>query len=387
MQSMAAGSMAAVSADEATLRPFVGDGVAIAAINGKESCVLSGPASAMNSVLHRLEELELPYVPLKTSHAFHSDMMEAAAAQLEAIVRSVKLHKPAIPFIANSTGDWITENQATSGGYWADHIRKPVQFHRGILTLASDRASVFLEVGGGRTLTSMVGNMREQQLKACASLVRDAGDERLQVIQAAATLWKQGADVSWRDMFGSEHRRKVRLPTYPFSRQRHWCAPGQQESHSSNLDDAIYLPTWKKAGNRITGAERDPCNLIVLMRRGSFGERLTELLSARAKPNPGCFVLGDDNFETSLQEVLATLSIARDRYKVVYVPGGTCPPSQQDDDGAKWGFFRFVQLLKTLARAPHGTTIDLVVLTFGADAVLGMTRRRPSMARREPGRH
>ena len=35
-------------------------------------------------------------------------------------------------------------------------------------------------------------------------------------------LWVAGVEVSWRPFLGTERRRRVALPTYPFERERYW---------------------------------------------------------------------------------------------------------------------------------------------------------------------
>jgi acyl transferase domain-containing protein len=41
----------------------------------------------------------------------------------------------------------------------------------------------------------------------------------------AACLWATGADVDWTAFLGSERRRRVPMPTYPFQRTRCWIDP------------------------------------------------------------------------------------------------------------------------------------------------------------------
>ena len=44
-------------------------------------------------------------------------------------------------------------------------------------------------------------------------------------LEAAATVYEAGADLSFEGLFSGETRRRVALPGYPFQRQRHWVEP------------------------------------------------------------------------------------------------------------------------------------------------------------------
>ena len=69
---------------------------------------------------------------------------------------------PAIPYISNVSGTWITPEQATSPDNYAMHLRRAVQFEAGIRRLAEDPALFFLEVGPGNTLSTMARDVPEQ---------------------------------------------------------------------------------------------------------------------------------------------------------------------------------------------------------------------------------
>src|SRR5579875_1448517 len=83
---------------------------------------------------------------LHTSHAFHSEMMEAALTPFESCVREVKLSEPRLPFVSNVSGTWIEPGQATNPEYWVRHLRQTVRFAEGLSKLASP-GQMLLEVG------------------------------------------------------------------------------------------------------------------------------------------------------------------------------------------------------------------------------------------------
>ena len=74
MGEMPSGSMLSVAAAADTLS--LPTELALAAINGPEQCVVSGPTDAIQKFARELEKRAVPCRLLHTSHAFHSAMMD-----------------------------------------------------------------------------------------------------------------------------------------------------------------------------------------------------------------------------------------------------------------------------------------------------------------------
>lgn len=87
----------------------------------------------------------------------------------------------------------------------------------------SDPGQVLLEVGTGRTLTSLVCGHA-----ACTDehvVIPSLADEPPSMLSAAGRLWLAGIPISWEGMHDGERPAKVPLPTYPFERRRHLVEP------------------------------------------------------------------------------------------------------------------------------------------------------------------
>ena len=92
----------------------------------------------------------------------------------------------------------------------------------------------------------------EREAELLASLrhpkeeIRDA--ERL--ARTVAELWARGGEIDWRRYFGSERRRKVELPTYPFERQRFFleARPGFFDFTQGRMKPASLAGTRRGAG-------------------------------------------------------------------------------------------------------------------------------------------
>src|SRR6185436_7697141 len=133
-------------------------GLSLAAVNGPGQCVVSGPEAEIAALAARLVERGVPARRLHTSHAFHSSVMEPVLDRFTGIVSRLELRPPAIPYLSNLTGTWITAAEATDPRYWARHLRETVRFGEGIghLLAGLPQGAVLLEVGPGQSLGRLV---------------------------------------------------------------------------------------------------------------------------------------------------------------------------------------------------------------------------------------
>jgi phthiocerol/phenolphthiocerol synthesis type-I polyketide synthase E len=150
--------------------------------------------------------------------------MDPILGAFAARVRQAARNAPALRWVSNLTGTWITPEQATDPAYWASHLRQAVRFADCVATLAAEgRERVFIECGPGRTLSSLV--RRQVPASAAIHSIRHADDPADDVevlLGALGRAWAAGAGIDWRAVHGGEARRRVPLPTYPFERKRFW---------------------------------------------------------------------------------------------------------------------------------------------------------------------
>jgi acyl transferase domain-containing protein len=225
MQDQPPGAMLTVNLPVDEVRPVLGADVAVAAVNGPALCVLSGPVHAVAAQEELLRSSGVTCRRLRTSHAFHSPMMQDVAAPFASRLRAADLRPPEIPFVSNLTGDWIRPEEAVDPEYWVRHLLAPVRFHDGVRTLLGGPASVLLEVGPGSTLRSLVGRAGDEHvvLGGLPDPERDA-DDGAYLARTVGRLWEAGAPVDWHRWRRGTWSR-VPLPTYPFRRRRHWVDP------------------------------------------------------------------------------------------------------------------------------------------------------------------
>ncbi|MBO9620947.1 MAG: type I polyketide synthase, partial [Niabella sp.] len=232
------GSMLSVRTSVDTIQPLLPGNISVAAINAPQLCVLSGEDAVVEEFAQVLNKKDILNKLLRTSHAFHSEMMEPIVQPLKEIVQSVTLNVPRIPILSTVTASWLKDEEALSPAYWADHSRATVRFSGAIKAIEEELQPIFLEVGAGITttvLTKQHGGETGKRTFASLDTSNKAEGESLSMRGALAKLWLKGAPINWEDIHNG-YKPKVlhSLPTYAFDRKRIWIDPLNYAAVSDN---------------------------------------------------------------------------------------------------------------------------------------------------------
>ncbi|NES05390.1 MAG: acyltransferase domain-containing protein, partial [Okeania sp. SIO2F4] len=216
--------MASESKVESVLAPYA-EKVAIAAINGPESTVISGEGEAVRSIVKSLESEGIKTKKLEVSHAFHSPLMEPMLGDWKKVANEISYNQPKITVISNVTGGVAQQNIATAE-YWVAHVRQPVRFAEGMKTLNEVGSEVFVEIGPKPVLLGMGRDcLREtKEEKLWLPSLRAIKSDWQQILESLGQLHLQGVEINWLGFDGDYSRQKVVLPTYPWQRQRYWIS-------------------------------------------------------------------------------------------------------------------------------------------------------------------
>lgn len=297
MDGLPQGAMLAVELAEKELRPLLDEDLSLAAINGPDHCVVSGPSPAVAGLQQQLLAQGINCRLLHTSHAFHSKMMEPVLEAFTEELKQVSLSAPEIPFLSNVSGTWITDEQATSPLYWVRHLRETVRFGQGIAEFLKQSNYLLLEVGPGQTLTMLAKRQTESvQADTVFPSMRHPYEQQSDVAQlltALGKLWLSGVAPDWSAFYADEFRRRLPLPTYPFERKPFWVGVNTQTQESTSprrlgkqpdLKQWFYVPTWKQAPWPVPAesAERRPGKQtwLVFLDDGGLGPELMERLAS-----------------------------------------------------------------------------------------------------------
>jgi [acyl-carrier-protein] S-malonyltransferase len=130
--------------------------VSVANFNAPGQIVISGEQGALHLAMEMAKARGAKRViPLAVSGAFHSPVMQPAAAGLAQAIRSSEVHDASIPIIGNILATPLTGADAIREEL-AQQIAAPVQWIRTIEYLAGAGVTTFLEIGPGQALTGMV---------------------------------------------------------------------------------------------------------------------------------------------------------------------------------------------------------------------------------------
>ncbi|WP_425347925.1 SDR family NAD(P)-dependent oxidoreductase [Streptomyces roseochromogenus] len=209
------GAMFAVQATEDEVTPLLGDGVGIAAVNGPQSVVISGPAGPARALAARFERVK----ELVVSHAFHSALMEPMLEEFGEIAASLSYGTLRIPLVSTLTGAPAAPDELSTAGYWVRHAREAVRFADAVTALHEAGVRHFAEVGPGSALTAAAGECLPDEA-AVVPLLRKDREETEAFVSGLAALHVHGAAVDWTALL--PHRDGSDLPTYAFQRGRYW---------------------------------------------------------------------------------------------------------------------------------------------------------------------
>ncbi|HEX2076985.1 MAG TPA: beta-ketoacyl synthase N-terminal-like domain-containing protein [Longimicrobium sp.] len=394
IQELPGGAMLAVPLDESALRPLLPPEVSIATVNAPGLTVVSGPDEAVAALERTLADAGHTARRLPTTHAFHSAMMAPAAERLAARVARTWMSPPQIPMLSNVTGTWITDDEATDPAYWTRHMLGTVRFAEGIAELLAEPGRVLLEVGPGQTLSTFVRQRprsdAEQPPLAVIPSLRYAYDRKPDaqfLAEALGRLWIAGVEPDWAAYREGERRLRVRLPTYPWEKQRYWVeapdeapaatsAPAADTAKRPDPADWTHLPTWTRAP---VPARAAPRRVLLAAEPGVLADRLRAAFAEAGHPVQ--VLRGGSGFSVDGDRLTVRLA-SRDDHRSLAdhfdhhgAPDVAVHAHAPDDPRGAVG------TLALLAGALGGReSTELVVVTAGAQEVTGDEELSPAAA-------
>ncbi|MFB7086533.1 SDR family NAD(P)-dependent oxidoreductase [Streptomyces sp. NPDC056296] len=219
------GAMVAVQAAEDEVLPLIEDAatVAVAAVNGPRSVVLSGAENEVTRIADHLAAEGRRTRRLAVSHAFHSPLMAPMLEEFRRVAGELTFHEPRIPAVSTVTGEPVAAGQWTSPDYWVEQVRRPVRFLDAVRTLEAEGATTLLELGPDAVCATMAADcVRDTGTTAPVALLRAGRPEPRTALAALAAAFVRGTDVDWAAVHARADGRRVPLPTYPFQRERYW---------------------------------------------------------------------------------------------------------------------------------------------------------------------
>lgn len=257
MDQVEEGSMLAINATVEEVGEFLNEKLSIASINSDTSCVVSGSKQEINNLANLLNTNEINSSTLKTSHAFHSHMMDVILYEFKEELSKISFSNPKISFISNLTGKPILDEEATSPDYWVNHLRHTVKFGDGIEFILKRTNALYIEIGPGKTLTNLCKqNKYFSEKNNVIDLIKSHSDtinDNLKFTNAIGEIWKHGVEIDWNKYYMYENRSKISAPNYCFENhtldftvELNKNVSINNSFKSKDINDWLYFPNWKK---------------------------------------------------------------------------------------------------------------------------------------------
>lgn len=282
------GAMLTVFMTKDEIEPYLNKDISLALENSDQVNVLAGSEDAINELKSKIPSMKYSAVPFKSSHAFHSHMLEPILEEYKKLVDEIKFNKPSVPYISNVTGCIVKGEEVTNGEYWINHFRNSVKFNTGIKELLNGEYKVFLEVGPGISLSSLVdANPLKEKSQIVLNTIKHTSvecDDSLFLQKKISQLWLNGVSIDWDSYYREEERRRISLPTYAFDKtyfgQLFNGTLNNRTFLNNQLKEEIktYIPDWKETED-ISGEISDKVNYLLFSDELGVADKLRDKLS------------------------------------------------------------------------------------------------------------
>lgn len=232
------GNMLSIRSKTDIVMQLLPEQLSLAAHNAPSLCVVSGPTEAVEDFKLVLDGYGIASQVLKTSHAFHSAMMDGALEEFSQVIASVERHVPSLPIMSTQTGSWLTDAEAQSVEYWTSHIRNAVLFNDAAVALLQDMPEAyFVEVGPGNVLnTLMLQHAEAKNRPVIHTLSRsNTATERAYLVEQLGVGKAKGAVIDLGSVLQYPAYKFIDIPTYAFDKKLCW-----------NQNGANFNPAFRK---------------------------------------------------------------------------------------------------------------------------------------------
>src|SRR5215469_5105966 len=246
------GAMAAVRMSEEDARQAIAgkeDRLAVAAVNGPASTVLSGERDALAEVLNRLRAQRIASDQISNIYAFHSPQIESLQQPLEDAIGALSVSEPVIPLYSTVRGAEVHGGNEFAAEYWKANIRQTVRFHAAVKAMLSDGYRTFVEISPHPVLAPAISESCEEHgsdYVVVASLHRK-NEDRVAIRRALGRLYCRGCAVSFNTLHPGG--RLAALPAYPWQRERYWLEQGKGSTRADQahplLGQAVHTATQR----------------------------------------------------------------------------------------------------------------------------------------------
>ena len=276
-------------------------------MNGPRQTVVSGAPGAIDALVAGLRSEGLFARPLAVDMALHGPQMDDLGRELAELLSGLEPTATAVPFVSTVTGGPL-DGARLDGSYWGRNLREPVRFSDAIACLGDGRHDHFLEIGPHPILGGAIAECLESRDAPATVLgsLRRGEPARRAMLHALGALYARGRSVNWPAV--APVGEPVRLPSYPWRRERHWIEPvaegaalagsGHVNGESNgrgpaprlhiaghpdrpvDLSELLYETRWQEWDRPTTNGHSTGGRWLIVADRGGFASRLGRAIEA-----------------------------------------------------------------------------------------------------------
>jgi acyl transferase domain-containing protein/acyl-CoA synthetase (AMP-forming)/AMP-acid ligase II/acyl carrier protein len=404
------GMMLSIPAPLEEIKPWLdnNDRVSIAIDNG-EAVIVAGPVKAIETFAKKMKERKYMCMQVGHSRALHSQEMEPILERFKEQVAQLTLREPQIPYISNVTGKKVIGNDVTHAHYWVRHLRETVQFSKGIRELVKEPNGIFIEIGAGRDLNSLLGRyIQDKPGYQAINLIKHPHQDMSDVaylLDRVGRLWLNGVGIDWQGFYYQEKRNRIPLPTYPFEGKpytadvnlldfAHAAEVNSRDSilrKKTNVSEWFYLPLWNQTPALSTemGKPIAPGTWWVMVDPGGIGNDIIKELEADNRDivtikvgtsfkheKDGTYSINPlqkDDYEALTTELLEKWGKPRQIVHLWSIAPGGCPHStgKSVSKALNHGLISLIYLVQALQNKNLKTSLLISVITNNVQVVCG----------------
>ncbi|MEQ9404971.1 MAG: amino acid adenylation domain-containing protein [Cyclobacteriaceae bacterium] len=410
MQKVPGGSMMSIllPVDDFTSRYILQEDLSIAAVNSDRSFVVSGPDTSINSLHDQIIEEGFTSRKLKTSHAFHSSMMDGMLDDFKAVLGEVSFSKQEIPIVSNLKGSFISDSEIGQPDYWVNHLRHTTQFASGVSAILKRKQILLIEVGWGNTLGSFVAdNTSKSQDHKIVNLTRvgkSSKSDNYFLLAGLGEIWSYGKNPAWKEFYEMEERSKVPLPGYSFEKTKYPSSRKLNELISSkkafdvsmiDTSSKFYASSWETSNYYSENEKRNKClNILFLDEEGAGDELIRRFeqhgeetycvnMADRYVQNGNSYELNPKN-ESDYKELFDSIRFGESSIRIVFAWSLLKVNGKIDIRNIRWnldlGYYALLNILKFLERAVQNVDTEISVITNGLHRILKSDSTNPQIS-------
>lgn len=163
--------------------------------------------------------------------ALLSEQAKAVLDHFESIADGFNYYPPNLPLICSISGDEVPVHRSLGGSYWREHLLAATSLERIKQTMGNMHCDYLLKIGpavdphADDTTDFSAGSATRID-----SLLSDKGVSEA-LLQALGRFYVAGINPDFERFFRYRNGHRIRLPSYPFQKQRYWITEISRHLH------------------------------------------------------------------------------------------------------------------------------------------------------------